>query len=473
MPFKPGQRWISDAENELGLGTVVAIDARTVTLLFPASGENRLYSRLDAPITRVLFSPGDIITSHEGWQLKVEQVEEEQGLLTYTGVRLDNDSPETPLREVMLDNRMTFSKPQDRLFAAQIDRLDRFTLRYQARQHLSQQFKMPWSGLRGMRASLIPHQLFIAHEVSQRYAPRVLLADEVGLGKTIEAGMIIHQQLLSGRVERVLIVVPDSLQYQWIVEMMRRFNLYFSLFDDDRYAAACAELSDSEDKENAHSNPFETEQLLLCSLDFVCRRPERLAQLAAANWDLLVVDEAHHLQWSEESPSPQYQAIATLAQQIAGVLLLTATPEQLGQQSHFARLHLLDHNRFHSYPEFVKEQQNYRPVADAVALLIRNDTLSAQQLNLLSDLIEEQNIEPLLKAANSQNSDRDSARQELVQMLMDRHGTSRVLFRNTRQGVKGFPQRQLHQIKLPLPHQYQTLFKVNTLLNGEQDSESL
>ncbi|CRL64053.1 RNA polymerase-associated protein RapA [Proteus vulgaris] len=65
MPFTLGQRWISDTESELGLGTVVAVDARMVTLLFPACGENRLYSRHDAPITRVMFNAGDTVTSHE------------------------------------------------------------------------------------------------------------------------------------------------------------------------------------------------------------------------------------------------------------------------------------------------------------------------------------------------------------------------------------------------------------------------
>ena len=54
MPFTLGQRWISDTESELGLGTVVAVDARTVTLLFPSTGENRLYARSDSPVTRVM-----------------------------------------------------------------------------------------------------------------------------------------------------------------------------------------------------------------------------------------------------------------------------------------------------------------------------------------------------------------------------------------------------------------------------------
>ncbi len=461
MPFTLGQRWISDTESELGLGTVVALDVRMVTLLFPATGENRLYARSDSPITRVMFNPGDTITSHEGWQLKVDKVEEENGLLSYTGTRLDTEESDVVMREIMLDNRLTFSKPQDRLFAGQIDRMDRFALRYRARKYQSEQFRQSWSGLRGMRASLIPHQLHIAYEVGQRHAPRVLLADEVGLGKTIEAGMIIHQQLLAGRAERVLIVVPESLQHQWLVEMMRRFNLYFSLFDDERYAEASLDST----------NPFETEQLLICSLDFVRRNKKRLEQLVDAQWDLLVVDEAHHLEWSEDAPSREYEVIEQLAEQTPGVLLLTATPEQLGQQSHFARLRLLDPNRFHDYQEFVAEQQKYRPVADAVTLLLSDENLSNSELNLLGELIDEQDIEPLLKAANGKGEDRANARRDLIKMLMDRHGTSRVLFRNTRQGVKGFPQRCLHQIKLPLPSQYQTAIKVSGIMGAKKSED--
>lgn len=458
MPFTLGQRFISDTESELGLGTVVAQDARMVTLLFSASGENRLYSSADAPITRVIFNSGDTVTSHEGWQLSVDSVQEDNGLITYIGTRLDNGQADTRLREVLLDSKLTFSKPQDRLFAGQIDRMDRFALRYRARKFHSEQFREAWNGLRGIRANLIPHQLHIASEVGQRYAPRVLLADEVGLGKTIEAGMIIHQQLLTGRAERVLIIVPESLLHQWLVEMLRRFNLLFSLFDDARYAEA---MQDSD-------NPFETEQLVLCSLDFARRNHERLSKLADADFDLMVVDEAHHLAWSEDAPSREYQVIEQLSRSIPGMLLLTATPEQLGLQSHFARLRLLDPNRFHDYQEFVAEQQRYRPVADAVTLLLNGKRLDKEAKNLLSDMIGEQSIEPLLSVANNDDERAATARDELIAMLMDRHGTSRVLFRNTRQGVKGFPRRVLHQIRLPLPAQYQTAIKVAGIMGGKQ-----
>lgn len=461
MPFTLGQRWISDTESELGLGTVVAVDPRMVTLLFPATGENRLYARNDSPVTRVMFNPGDTVTSHEGWQLKVDEVKEENGLLAYIGTRLDTEEAGTMLREVFLDSKLVFSKPQDRLFAGQIDRMDRFALRFRARNYQSEQYRQPWSGLRGMRTSLIPHQLNIAHDVGRRHAPRVLLADEVGLGKTIEAGMILHQQLLAGSAERVLIVVPETLQHQWLVEMLRRFNLRFALFDDERYAQA----------QHDSDNPFETEQLVICSLDFVRRSKQRLEHLCDAEWDLMVVDEAHHLVWSEDAPSREYQAIEQLAEHVPGVLLLTATPEQLGMESHFARLRLLDPNRFHDFEQFVEEQQHYRPVADAVALLLADNHLTNEQLNAMGELIGEQDIEPLLQTANSKREGSEAARQELISMLMDRHGTSRVLFRNTRNGVKGFPKRELHTIRLPLPMQYQTAIKVSGIMSARKSVE--
>ncbi|HAS8350908.1 TPA: RNA polymerase-associated protein RapA [Vibrio vulnificus] len=461
MPFTLGQRWISDTESELGLGTVVSVDARMITLLFPATGENRLYAAADAPITRVMFNEGDTVTSHEGWQLSVTAVEESDGLLTYIGQRTDTGEDNVRLREVFLDSKLTFNKPQDRLFAGQIDRMDRFALRYRARKFLSEEYRRATSGLRGIRASLIPHQLFIANEVGKRHAPRVLLADEVGLGKTIEAGMIIHQQLMAGRAERVLVIVPESLQYQWLVEMLRRFNLRFSLFDDSR----------STEAQHESDNPFETEQLVLCSLDFVRKSKPRFEHLAEAGWDMLVVDEAHHLVWSEDAPSREYQVIETLAENIPSVLLLTATPEQLGMESHFARLRLLDPNRFHDFETFVAEQQKYQPVADAVTLLLDRAPLTKDQQNAVHDLIAEQDIEPLLKAANTDTEDGENARRELISMLMDRHGTSRLLFRNTRNGVKGFPRRELKAIKMPLPAQYQTAIKVAGIMGSKKTTE--
>lgn len=461
MPFAVGQRWISDTEQDLGLGTLVALDARSITVLFSASEENRVYSRQDAPITRVIFNQGDEIISHEDWSMTVEHVEEDKGILTYHGIRQDTGE-KTALREIFLSNQIRFNKPQDKLFAGQIDRMDNFALRYRALLNQVDQQKSALRGLTGMRASLIPHQLYIAREVGRRHAPRVLLADEVGLGKTIEAGMIIHQQILSGRAQRVLILVPDTLQYQWLVEMIRRFNLHFSIFDEERCIEADAE------------NPFDTEQLVLCSLNFIRKSKKRFEQALDAHWDLLVVDEAHHLIWDEEKPSREYQVVEALASEIPGVLLLTATPEQLGHQSHFARLRLLDPNRFFDYQTFVNEEKQYQPVADAVTELLSENQLSDDASNSIDELLSEQDVEPLIRIINADNLDtetKQNARNELITNLMDRHGTGRVLFRNTRSGVKGFPMRHLNMYPLEMPEQYHTALKVAAIMNKRLEIE--
>lgn len=464
MSFALGQRWISDTESDLGLGTIVAIDDRTVSVLFAASEENRLYAKHDAPVTRVMFNKGDTIESHEGWSLEVEEVIEDAGLLTYIGTRTDTDEANVVLRETLLSHQIRFNKPQDKLFAGQIDRMDRFALRFRALQNQYEQHKNPMRGLCGMRAGLIPHQLFIAQEVGRRYAPRVLLADEVGLGKTIEAGMIIHQQVLSGRAERVLIVVPETLQHQWLVEMMRRFNLHFSIFDEER----CIEsYADSE-------NPFDTAQLVLCSLDFIRRSKRRFEQVVEADWDLLVVDEAHHLEWNQTKPSREYQVIEAIAEETAGVLLLTATPEQLGHESHFARLRLLDPDRFYDYDAFVEEERQYQPVADAVTALMSGDKLSNDAKNRIAELLSEQDVEPLFRILESDGTEEQQSqvRQELVDNLMDRHGTGRVLFRNTRAAIKGFPQRNLNLMPMQLPSQYATSMRVATMMGGRMSNEA-
>ncbi|MCY9812689.1 RNA polymerase-associated protein RapA [Aeromonas caviae] len=443
MPFALGQRWISDTETDLGLGTVVAVEGRMVTLLFPATGENRMYAKEEAPVTRVSFNVGDQIASHEDWTMTVDEVQEKDGLLIYVGVRTDNGEP-VALKEVFLNNFIKFNKPQDRLFAGQIDRMSRFTLRYEALVNQHQRRRNPTRGLAGGKVSLIPHQLYIAHEVGHRYAPRVLLADEVGLGKTIEAGMIIHQQLLSGRAHRVLILLPETLQHQWLVEMLRRFNLHFSLFDEERCIEAFADAE----------NPFETEQLVICSLDFLRKKRRRFEQVLEAEWDLLVVDEAHHLEWSEEAPSRAYEMVEALAEQVPGVLLLTATPDQLGHQSHFARLRLLDPERFYDYDAFLAEEQAYGQVAGAAQELLDGETLSDDAKRILASQLEGLDLNDA------------AARQQAVAKLLDQHGTGRVLFRNSRANIQGFPERHLNVYPMPLPEQYKTAIKVMGMMGG-------
>ena len=438
MTFAVGQRWISETENNLGLGIISAVDFRQVTIDFPAAQEQRIYAIQSAPLSRVQFRLGDQIQHLEGWHGEVINVADNNGLLFYLLQR--QDGQERVVSEMELAHRISFSRPQERLFSAQIDRNDHFVLRYHALQYQKAQFQSPLRGLRGIRAGLIPHQLHIAKEAGQRVAPRVLLADEVGLGKTIEAGMILQQQLFAEKVRRVLIIVPETLQHQWLVEMLRRFNLHFSLFDEER----CADFAAAEEREEV--NPFTTESLIICALDWLVQHPQRVQQLLAAEFDMLIADEVHHLVYDEVNPSLEYQLVQQLTQQIPAVLLLTATPEQLGQQSHFARLNLLDPHRFHDYQAFLREQQNYQPIAEATKTLLENRPLNVDEKRTISLL--------LAKSINF-----ETGKAKLIQQLIDRHGTGRVFFRNTRQSVQGFPKRVYHPITLSQPKQYENAVK--------------
>jgi len=436
--YVSGQRWLSDSETELGLGTVLGQDGRVVTLHYPASGETRQYALQRAPLTRARFVVGDEVSHFEGWQMTVQDVEEVNGLLIYHGQCAKRGALCLP--ETELSNFIQFRSASDRLLAGQIDPLPWFTLRYQTLQQRSRLLQSPLWGLCGARAEPIAHQLHIAREVADRLQPRVLLADEVGLGKTIEAGLIIHRRLLNGRAQRVLIVLPENLQHQWLVELRRRFNLHAALFDAPRFIE-----SDSE-------NPFEDRQLVLASLNWLVKDEQAVEALQAAHWDMLVVDEAHHLLWHPEQASREYLLIERLAAQIESVLLLTATPEQLGQDSHFARLRLLDPARFHDLAAFRQEAANYQPVASAIQELLEQQPLSAEAQKHIADFLGEEG--KTLLAAQSSDSE---AKDRLIRALMDRHGTGRLLFRNTRAAVRGFAERDLHPYPLENPSEYQNL----------------
>ena len=445
-----GQRWISAAELQLGIGQVVEVEHRTVSIIFPATNETRTYARQDAPLSRVRFNPGDWVQNQQGEDLKVVELKEFAGLINYHCE--DKAGRKVRLAEAELSHYLQLNRPAERLLSGQIDRNKWFNLRCDTREIANSLSQSPVYGLAGCRTSLLAHQIYIAYEVSRRYAPRVLLADEVGLGKTIEAGLIMHQQLLAERVKRVLIVVPESLVFQWLVEMLRRFNLMFSVFDQER----CNAMHDADDEDPAEiGNPFDSEQLIICSLQFLVANQSRAEQAVAGEWDLLIVDEAHHLAWSENSVSPEYQTIESLAMQTPGILLLTATPEQLGKESHFTRLRLLDPNRFSDLASFLREETNYAPLADVVDVLQQDSSLNNDHLRVLQQTLDEGDNRQWLGQLDSEDATmRALAQQALIEHLLDRHGTGRVLFRNTRHVVKGFPQRELHAYPLSAPDQW-------------------
>jgi ATP-dependent helicase HepA len=428
MEFIVGQRWISHAETQLGLGIVTEAASRRIKMIYPAVGEERIYATHEAPLSRIRYNIGDKIVDSEDQHYLVEDLEEQNGLVIYSA---RNSAGETKdIHEIDLNCFVQFTTPQQRLFSGQLDKNKNFDLRVRTMLHLHRLQQSKVAGLLGSRTSLLPHQISIASDVARRHAPRVLLADEVGLGKTIEAGMILHHQLHTGQSSRVLILVPDSLIHQWLVEMLRRFNLSFSIFDQERVNSML---------EDGYENPFDAEQRILCLISLLSESAIILEYVASTHWDMLIVDEAHHLTWSEEESSQKYQCVQQLADHCESILLLTATPEQVGLESHFARLRLLDPARFHDLQSFKEEQKGYQQLNNLVQPLLNHETLNASQQQQLEHYLgEDYNDDPA----------------DTISKLLDRHGTGRVLFRNTRSAVKGFPKRCANAYPLVVPAEF-------------------
>ena len=429
--FISGQRWISESEPELGLGTVAQAGGGRVQVEFKAAGQTRTYAVDQAPLKRVRFRVGDKVRTQADREFIVKEVVEQQGLLIYAG---ENQQ----LPEAQLSDRVSLQEPQERLFAGRFDTSAAFALRRRTVELLHRSRQSPVRGFVGGRIDLIPHQLYIAQEVTNRHAPRVMLSDEVGLGKTIEACLILHRLLLSGRANRILVLVPESLVHQWFVEMLRRFNVWLNIFDAER----CASIEAGE----PGANPFLDDQLVLSSIDFLAGDPRRAEQAVAAGWDVLVVDEAHHLEWSEAAPSREYQVVEELSRRAVGLLLLTATPEQLGVESHFARLRLLDPDRYRDLAMFQAEAKDYQATAEVAEKLRTETELTKKDVAALRRLLaHDTQLEQRLEELGQGNAE---ARSALLEDLLDLHGPGRVLFRNTRAGMKGFPKRTLRLARL-------------------------
>lgn len=415
-----GQRWISEAETDLGLGLVQSADFRSVTLYFPTIDDVRTYARQSAPLTRVIFKIGDQVPLQDGSVLEIADTEEIEGIVFYY-------SDDRAVSEIQLSGSIQLNQPADRLFSGQIDSNSLFELRQLAFKQITQLRQRPFYGLLGGRTSLLPHQLYIAQQLTQDSLPRALLADEVGLGKTIEAGLILHRLLLQQRIQRVLVLVPDHLVHQWLVEMIRRFNLRFEIRHAHDFIA-------TEDDEPPLA--FSTGQLFLCPAS-LANHAQAAAFMMHESWDMLVVDEAHHLEWSEDEPDAAYQLVEALSLKTPGALLLTATPEQLGVEGHFARLRLLDPERYPSLDKFLEQQRHYQPIAELAGILSDDALLNEEQSQQLSALLPD--FEDF------------SDTERTLETLIDRFGPGRAMYRNTRHGVSGFPERCPNIHLLPCP----------------------
>jgi len=446
-PFTPGQRYLSQSEPELGLGTVESVEGRTVVVGFAASQETRTYAVASAPLSRLRFAVGDRLSFKQYGEIVVQAVESRDGVLWYQG----EDTPW--LCESQISSRMSGKGALSRVKLGQFESRSDFLLRFTAYGHLSRQSKAAHRGFAGVRVSLLEHQLAVAARVSRQVFPRVLLADEVGLGKTIEACLILHRMLLIGTLRRALIVVPESLVHQWFVELYRKCNLKPMVFD-----------SAHTDRREAKMQHLEQASVVIVSLELLSQMGKTGEQLHAQSWDMLIVDEAHHLyDGADETGTHGYKLIEQFARKVPSVLLLTATPQQTGDKGHYTRLRLLDPQQYARYDVYKKIDEQLERLSK---VLQRYEAGNVRDTDRIF-------IETLLADAPEGCTLGEQAKPppQTLHYLLDLFGIGRSFFRSVRDSVGIFCKRTLTKVAIDSVHdQFDTEWQSDVGLAPEATS---
>lgn len=210
------------------------------------------------------------------------------------------------------------------------------------------------SSLTSAKIDLLPHQVVLTHHVATSMPRRFLIADEVGLGKTIETALILRELASRGELKRALMVVPAGLVNNWHRELNDVFNLNFEIFGRE------GDVSDR------RTNAFAKHNLLIASIDTL-KRPERIKKLLAAPlWDVVVFDEAHHLtahkQGQKIRKTQNYKLAEILRDHCRDLILLSATPHQGDHFRFWKLIQLLDPILFEDEIDMLEQRHRLNPI---------------------------------------------------------------------------------------------------------------
>ncbi len=364
--WKPGDRVSHRFHSELGTGRVTAVQGRSLRVDFPEAGQELSFAIGTDALVPLSIAPGGrarLETPGENvgeiaWEVVV--VEACEG-----GICRLADGREVDLE--LLWPLPAEVPPAERLARGQVDGFEDFANRLDG---LKLQRIRQAGGLGsflGGRIQIFPHQLYAAERACHSDPVRWLLADEVGLGKTVEACLILNRLLHTGRAERTLIVVPETLTIQWLGELWRKYHQVFVLFDDKR-------LDDVAKDHGEGFNPFDVHRQVIVGLDTLVKRKRLTAQAVEAGIDLLVVDEAHHLQRPKGHPGNEgYRAVAPIAAAGRHVLLLTATPLEDDAHGFFRLLQLLRPEEFPEDESFDERLARREPLPPCTSATRRAD----------------------------------------------------------------------------------------------------
>ena len=352
---------------ELGIGRVQKIEGRSIVVEFSRSGTTlRLATSTDA-LAPVSFEAGTRVrVIATGEETTIATVRSDGSMRLASG----NTAQPDALWPLQHDRSLV-----ERLVAGDVDSVEDFTTRLDILHLLEIREAGGLGSFLGGRVRLFPHQLYVAERASAADPVRWLLADEVGLGKTIEAALILNRLVHTGRVQRCLIVVPEALTVQWLGELWRKYHQVFALLDEKRLADVARDFGDD-------ANPFDVHRRAVIALETLAARPQLTDQAVEAGIDLLVVDEAQRLRRPRGHPGePSWRAVAPIALrrrsgQVAPqnhVLLLTATPLEDDAHGFFRLLQLLRPDDFPEEASFEQRLATGEPLPPCTSATRRVD----------------------------------------------------------------------------------------------------
>jgi len=324
---------------------------------------------------------------------------------------------DTPLEEVRAPG------PLDAIMSGQGETLAAFRLRARVARLEALRRADSLGALLSSRVHVLPHQVGAAGRILSDRVPRFILADEVGLGKTVEAGLVFAGMRQVGLAERVLVIVPEHLAFQWLAELFHKFNSLFSLLTGERI-----------DEMGGAEAALARSPLAIVPLERLREDPGIVEVATDLPLDLVIVDEAHHL-----ADDALYRALEPIARTSFGLLLLTATPVRLDPREYFRLLGLVEPVPSATFETFLRRLARHEQYVElAKSILACDDTGAA-----VARLHEMEPDDPLF--ARSLPPGRDA----LLAHLADHYSLSTRLIRNRRVRVGAFTERQEQRHDVP------------------------
>ncbi len=356
--WKVGDKLRHRFNDGAGPGRVAAVSGRRITVQFPATGAMLEFAATSDALAPFEMTPGTIARFEpEGETVTIAG--REGSLYRLADGRLVADADLWPV-----DGD---TGPAERLARGEVGRIEGFANRLDALYLKSLREAGGLGSYLGGRIRIFPHQFYVAERASHADPVRWLLADEVGLGKTIEACLILNRLAREGRAERILIVTPATLTVQWLGELYRKFHQVFVLLDEKRRQDVARELGDA-------FNPFEAHARVIISLEELVRGPNLTRLACAAGFDLAIVDESHRLERPRGHPGgTAYRAVAPIVLAARHALLLTATPLESDAHGFFRLLQLLRPGEFPEETDFEERLVHGEPLPPCTSATRRAD----------------------------------------------------------------------------------------------------